>query len=213
MATATTPETRNPFSTVFSGNVPKQQQIQDAVELLLQMLDRPQNPPLAQAWGQTLQGLTGEQLAAAFHTAAITVRGWPSLADILTPIFDEEYLHDWQWLVRNLEIHGTLWLERPAIYAERWRRPGAGIDEWEQGAVITPAIPAPKIPERIVRALQIVGGGTVLDGLSFVARHPGCHGQGPRLQDPLDVTREKFHVEREFRGAWLIVRRRELRGN
>jgi len=109
--------------------------------------------------------------------------------------------------MRGIERHGTRWVDREAVYGERWRKPGAGIDEWEPGKLVEESEAAPVIPARIADALRIAGGGTVLDGLALIANHPAAH--PPRFGG--DQLREKFQIEREFKAAWMAVRKRELR--
>jgi hypothetical protein len=209
MAGTTAAGTANPFLKPFSGKEPRAKQAMWATLMLQEMLDRPKNEKQAELWGQALQSLTGSQLAAGFHAAALTVRGWPTLADVLDPILEEEYAEGWQWLMRGIERYGTRWVDRQAVYGDRWRKPGAAIDEWEPGKLVEPFEPAPIIPSRLAHALEIAGGGNMLDGLSFVGRHPAAHQGTPNTSgDPL---REKFQIEREFKAAWMAVRKRELR--
>lgn len=197
----------NPFSMIFSGSEPKIQQTACAVALLREMLDKPENPRLVNLWAQTLSPFSGDQLAEAFNTVALTSTGWPTLGDITEPILDAEYAADLAWLLRGLKLHKKKWEDRPAIYGRPFRKPGAQMDDWTDGPLLEAAIPAPQIPHRLVHALQVLGSGTVLDGLAELARHPMA---GQYDWDAAEAGKVKFQVEREFRSAWMIVRRREL---
>jgi hypothetical protein len=193
----------------FANSEPKQAQIARAVKILLEALDKPENPALMKRWAQLLLPFRGDQLAEAFTVVALTSKGWPTLGDITEPILDREYSDDLCWLLRNLDRHGVEWQDRPAVYGERWRKPGAKMDDWEPGELKHMAVPAPSIPPRLVDALTAVAGGLVADGLAFLNRHPGTH----NVQLPSDeAARAKFQIEKDFKAAWMIARRRELGG-
>jgi hypothetical protein len=200
--------TQNPFSTLFSGNEPKDKQIQWAVSLLREMLDRPESPRAADLWARLLAIFPGDQLADAFNVVAMTSKGWPTPSDITEPIFEQEYTADFKWLLTELGIHGANWQDRPPVYAEMWRKPGAGIDQWEPGDLKEPAILAPRISERLLQALTIVGG-SWKGGLAFLQRHPAFW--SPRYAGD-EAMRTKAQIEREFKAAWMQARKRELGG-
>ena len=197
----------NPFLRFFSANMPKPVQIEWAVLLLQEILDRPTNKLQAERWGQLLQGVSGEKLAAAFFQAAVTVRDWPRPADILDPILDDECALDLDWLLSGLRRHGWRWEGRDALYGDRWRKPGAGIDEWEPAPIIEPAIPAPEIPQRLRQVLRRLGASTEADGLRVLCHHPGAHNEPLQGEDMLKVKRQ---IEWDFKQAWMAVRKREL---
>jgi hypothetical protein len=200
--------TQNPFSTLFSGNEPKDKQIQWAVSLLREMLDRPESPRAADLWARLLAIFPGDQLADAFNVVAMTSKGWPTPADITEPIFEQEYTADFQWLLAALFRHGVDWQERPAVYADPWREPGAAIDDWQPGELKEPAIPPPPISARILTALAIVGGDSRA-GLAFLQRHPSLL---PSRFNGDEALRTKQQIEREFKAAWMQARKRELGG-
>jgi hypothetical protein len=202
-------EAENPFSTLFKGKEPKQKQIAWAVTMLRQVLERPENPALCQEWAKLLTPFHSDQLAAAFNAVALTSKGWPTLGDITEPILEAEYAADMRWLMSNLRLHGADWGYIPATYGPDYRKPGAGIDEWEHGPKLSAAIPPPEIPARIWAALEMVGAGVKAEGMRFVARHPSAGGV---LISSEDAAKAKYQVEKEFRAAWMAVRRRELGG-
>lgn len=206
MATTST-RPKNPFLTLLSGSEPKQQQVQWAVLALQEMLDRPQNQRQAELWAQILAPIPGEKLAMGFLSASLTVRAWPSLPDIVEPIFEAEYAEEFDWLLHGLREFGWKWQGRPPLYGERTRKPGAGIDDWEDGPLLRQGQAAPKIRKRLFAALQRVGGSNVENGLYFVSQHPGAH-SSPLLGE--DVLKIKFQIEREFKAAWMSVRKLEL---
>jgi hypothetical protein len=201
---------KSPFWTVFNakdGKEAKIKQIQTAVELLREMLDKPENPRQASLWAQALIPFSGDQLAEAFNACALTSKGWPTLGDITEPIFAAEFAADLAWLLQRLKLHKPEWRDRPAIFGPDYRKPGAGIDEWTKGPETHAAVPAPPIPPRLVRALQVLGAGTELDGLTELARHPGAGGV---IADSVESGKARFQVERDFRAAWMMARREEL---
>lgn len=204
-------QSKNPFSMIFSGNEPKIQQTACAVALLREMLDKPENPRLINLWAQTLIPFSGDQLAAAFNTVALTCKGWPTLGDITEPILEAEYAADLAWLLLGLKRHKKAWQDRDPIYGPdiRVRNDAEHHFDFVRGEMLEDAIPAPPIPPRLVHALQVMGSGTVLDGLAELSRHPMT---GAFSWDAAEAGKVKFQTERDFRNAWTIARRRELAG-
>jgi hypothetical protein len=178
-------------------------QLETAVAVLRETLDKPENPRLATLWAQTLMPFRSDQLAEAFNTVALTSKGWPTLGDITEPILDAEYAADWAWIIQGLRRHGVNWQAKPARYGPQWRKPGAGIDDWEPGPLLEAEIPAPEIPRRLVECLARIG------GLVELAKHPAI---GVWQWEPAEAQRIKFQVERDFKAAWMAVRKRELGG-
>ena len=199
MATAS----KNLYSTIFSGKEPKMKQLETAVAVLRETLDKPENPRLATLWAQTLMPFRSDQLAEAFNTVALTSKGWPTLGDITEPILDAEYAADWAWIILGLKRHGSAWQAKPARYGPQWRKAGAGIDDWEPGPLLEAEIPAPEIPRRLVECLARIG------GLAELAKHPAT---GHWQWEPAEAQRIKFQIERDFKAAWMAVRKRELGG-
>ncbi len=159
---------------------------------------------VARTWAQALAVFGEDQLAVAFNTVALTSKGWPTLGDITEPILDAEYAADWAWIILGLKRHGSAWQAKPARYGPQWRKPGAGIDDWEPGPLLEAEIPAPEIPRRLVECLARIG------GLAELAKHPAT---GHDWQwEPAEAQRIKFQIERDFKAAWMAVRKRELGG-
>ena len=202
-----TDDTHNPLTMCFENSEPKQAQIARAVKILLELLDKPENPTLMKRWAQLLTPFSGNQLAEAFNTVALTSKGWPTLGDITGPILEAEYAADLAWLLRGLKLHKRTWQDRPAIYGDRYRKPGADRDDWTDGPLLEASIPAPAIPPRLVHALQVLGSGTVHDGLAELARHPFT---GAYQWDAVESSKVKYQVERDFRKAWDLARHQEL---
>ena len=201
-------ETGNQFSTIFKSSKSKTEKIEMAVSLLRKMSEKPENPVVVKSWARALQVFGEDQLAEAFNSVSLTSTGWPTLGDITAPILDAEYAADLAWLLRGLKLHKREWKDRPAVYGPDYRKPGAGIDDWTRGPLLEAAIPAPPIPPRLVRALQVLGAGTILDGLAELSRHP----QGGGQWDAVEAGKVRFQVERDFKAAWMIARRSELAG-
>lgn len=199
---------KNLFLTIFSGKEPKMKQLQCAAALLRETLSQPENPRVVELWAQMLVSFGSDELAAAFNTVALTTTGWPTLGHITAPILEAEFAADLAWLLRGLKLHKREWRDRPAVYGPDYRKPGAGIDDWTQGPLLEAAVKAPPIPPRLVRALQVLGAGTILDGLTELARHP----QGGGQWDAAEAGKVRFQVERDFKAAWMMARRSELAG-
>jgi len=202
--------TENRFSTIFNSSRSKTSKIEMAVALLRVMLDKPENPPLAAAWANALQTFGDDQLASSFAAAALTSKGWPTLSDITEPILEAEYASDFSWLIAGLRKHGAEWRERPAIYGDRYHKPGAGMDDWEDGPLKEPAVPAPDIPLRLREVLARIGAGQHAAGLAELNRHPLANGY---YADSGEAARTRVAIEREFHTAWMAVRKREVVGS
>ncbi len=197
-------QTENPLLSVFKSSLPKQRQIVLAVEALQEIIGKQANTKQAEMWAKLLMPFRSDQLAEAFNTVALTSKGWPTLGDITEPILDAEYAADWAWIILGLKRHGSAWQAKPARYGPQWRKPGAGIDDWEPGPLLEAEIPAPEIPRRLVECLARIG------GLAELAKHPAT---GHDWQwEPAEAQRIKFQIERDFKAAWMAVRKRELGG-
>lgn len=208
MATQTV--TKNPLMMCFENSEPKPVQIARAVKILLELLGKPENPVLMERWAQLLQPIPGEQLAVAFTAAALTCTGWPTLGDITGPIFDQEFADELAWILVGLRRHKRDWQDRDAVYGPQKRVPGDGQFDWVRGDLIEAAIPAPTIPRRLREALGVLGAtGDLGDGLEQMSRHPAV---GAIHWDAVEAGKVKFQIERDFRSAWMVVRRRELAG-
>ena len=203
-----TDDTHNPLRMCFENSEPKQAQIARAVKILLELLDKPENPTMMKRWAQLLTPFSGDQLAEAFNTVALTSTGWPTLGDITAPILEAEYAEDLAWLLQGLRLHKKGWRDREAIYGPAYRKPGAHMDDWTAGPLLEAVIPAPAIPPRLVAALRVLGAsGVIADGLAELARHPASGGYPV---DAAEVGKVKFQVERDFKAAWMMARRKEL---
>jgi hypothetical protein len=84
------------------------------------------------------------------------------------------------------------------------------MDDWTAGPLIEAAIPAPAIPPRLQAALRVLGAsGDVADGLAELARHPATNAYA---WDAVEAGKVRYQVERDFKDAWMAVRKRELGG-
>lgn len=207
---ATEPENLT-FSQIFEGPESKQQQTEWAVRLLQSLMDKPENPKTARQWAQALQTFRGEQLATAFTTVALTSRGWPTLGDITEAILEQEYADERQWILHKLDRHGREWKDRDPVYGEGVIiRGGPDGPRVERGPMVKPAEAAPEIPPRIKAALEILGGGSLTEGLREMNRHPATG--NCQYENGQESGKAKFNLERDFKAAWYTVRRRELGG-
>jgi len=204
-----TDDTHNPLRMCFENSEPKQAQIARAVKILLELLDKPENPTMMKRWAQLLQPFSGEQLATAFNAVALTSNGWPTLGNITDQVLEAEWAEESVWMYQALRRHSTDWHDRDAVYSQLKRVPGGKMDEFLPQTIITPAVPAPVIPPRLVAAITLMGGGALKDGLRELAKHPACHAY---QWDAAEASKMAFQVNRDFRSAWLAVRKRELGG-
>ena len=202
----------NPLLSVFrKSTISKIEQITLAIEMLQEGMDHKVNPQQVGQWVRALQSFNGEQLAIAFNWDFLTCQGWPTLNDITSPIFEEEYAADLTWLLLGLKRHKKTWKDREPIYGPdvRVRNDAESHFDFVRGEMLEAAIPAPPIPPRLMHALQVMGAGTVADGLAELSRHPMT---GAFSWDAAEAGKVKFQTERDFKAAWTIARRRELAG-
>lgn len=192
----------NPFSSVFSGSNPKQKQINLAVEMLLETLDKPPNPRMQKSWAVQLADFSSDQLAFGFRAATLACDGFPKIQDVVRPILDAEFLADYSWLLSNLKIHGPKWRDRPAELGEPRRGDSNDQESLYVRDVLSLAVKAPAIPERLREGLYAFGNGDQARGLELLARHPFASG------GEIDL-REKRQLDEAFRAAWDGVRVRE----
>lgn len=171
------------------------------------MLGKTIQAAVLEGWAQRLQSFTPEQLGGAFIAAEATLDAWPSVSVIVNAIFEAEYADDLRWLIQSLKLHKRDWLDREAIYGPDFRLPGAHRDDWQKGPLLEAAIAAPAISARLQRALQLLGHGTVKDGLAELSRHPAA---GAFQWDAAEAGKVRFQIEKEFKAAWMIARRQEL---
>lgn len=197
----------NPFSSVFSGSEPKPRQIELALELLYESLDKPMNPKMAKAWASQLQALSGEQLAVGFRAATLNCDGFPKPKDVMHAIWDSEFPVDYAWLLAKLTIHRPEWRDRGPVYCEIYRNPDIQAKDGYLRDEIEPAQWAPPMPARLKAALEIFGTGSMTDGLTLLYKHPNC---GRIDYDALETLRVRRQLDDSFRAAWTQARTREL---
>jgi len=211
--------TPNPFEKLFGVAEPLRDRIIAAAGYLRLALDLPPaNPEMLMAWSEILTCFDSKQLAQAFNVASLTVASWPKPADIAQQLFEQEFAADYAWIIQNLKLHKVEWKDREPLYSES--RTEFYEDENGKPArrervreILKPAIPAPAIPARIKRALEIYGANGLTSGLRMLYNHPEIGGSfGPDPLSSTELVRLKGDIDRGFRAAWMQARRESLGG-
>ena len=109
-----------------------------------------------------------------------------------------------QWVLRYLEHHGV----------EARPRGGAvtfGDDETGRRVILStsPVIEAPAIPEDYAAALEMLGGGTMRQGLRYVSQHPVVKGWDGVSGDVASRTAER--IEGQWIRCYLQTMRKKSR--
>jgi hypothetical protein len=195
----------NPFLSVFSesNGKTKLQQIEMAVEMLLESMNQPPNPRLQKSWPNLLQAISGEDLAHGFYAASLKNDGFPKMKEITSPIFERQFTADYAWLLTNLKRHRKEWKNWGPILGPYRRIPGGTPDDVYPRVVLEPMIPAPAIPERIKAALVTFGNGSLERGLANLDKHPDME----RWEwDANEAMRYRKQIDDGFRAAWMTAR-------
>jgi hypothetical protein len=189
------------YPALFTQNFPVRVLAIIATARLGLALSQPLEHQQLEIWADRLQSFSPEELTAAFISAEESVEAWPTPAKIIQPILAKRMQADLDWILKHLKIHGIEWADKP-----EGRKP-ASYDPndkrlWIPGDLI-PAIPAPKIPERIRAAVTYLGHGDFTAGLKEMKFHP----QLLRNElEPEEHGRQKDRVEKAFRAAWMQAR-------
>lgn len=209
MGTTNTTQVKNPYRICFADSKPKEAQIARAVMILLETQGKPRNLVLMERWAQMLQGFSGDQLAESFFAVSLRATGWPTIGDITREIFDREFQVDYAWLLENLRRHSAAWNDLPALYENGPRELGGSLDDVPV-VCVKHAIPAPQIPLRTVRALELFAAAhNTAPGLAKLSIHPEAT---TRPEEPAEAQRVRQALDKEFRAAWQIARQEELAG-
>ena len=210
-ANATSTAQITDYPELFQSSTPLENRIAQAAARLAMVLNKPMTTPMILAWAQRLKGFSPSQLTEAFIAAEATLDSWPAPSAIVNGIFEAEYAADLTWLLLGLKRHKKTWKDREPIYGPdvRMRNDAESHFDFVRGEMLEAAIPAPPIPPRLMHALQVMGAGTVADGLAELSRHPMT---GAFSWDAAEAGKVKFQTERDFKAAWTIARRRELAG-
>jgi hypothetical protein len=150
---------------------------------------------------EELKSETPEMLAMAFMEFRKTGERFPKPADFVKPIRNREFAADYAWLLRNLKEHGPTWKDSPERLGELKRIPGMGPDDFYPREILEPAIPAPAMPPRIAKAVEIYGHGNRESALRRLYRHPDCKGG-----TDADSLRAQRDLDLGFRAAWDLAR-------
>jgi hypothetical protein len=186
---------------LFATSEPLHEQIRTAAARLGMVADRVIPSPTLEAWAQTLGRFSAAELASAFDTAELTMEAWPTPAKVAKLIIDGRFFADYAWLLRNLKEHGPTWKDSPERLGELKRIPGMGPDDFYPREILEPAIPAPPMPPRIAKAVEIYGHGNRESALREFYGHPDCKGGNSG-----ETLRARRDLDLGFRAAWDLAR-------
>jgi hypothetical protein len=148
-----------------------------------------------------LSGQNLELLKAALAEHLATGDHFPKPGEIVRPIRNREFAADYAWLLRNLKEHGPTWKDSSERLGDLKRIPGMGPDDFYPRDVLEAAIPAPSMPPKIAKALEIYGHGDRESALREFYAHPDC--KGGNNSESLRARRD---LDTGFRAAWDLAR-------
>jgi len=171
------------------------------------------DPAVLRVWAQRLEEYSPEQLTRAFNRAECEIAAWPAVSQLVEFIERDLYDAALALVLTGLRRYGIEWKDREAYRtADKWdfhspealAHPDGRIN---RGGKHIPAEPAPKIPERMEKALCSFGfTGKREDGLRRLLR------DHPYFWDDNTVWKTGQHglqadtIDRDLWAAWMAVR-------
>ena len=190
------------YKALFSTKSPKRFQIKAAATRLGYVLGKVLESTMLEVWAEKLERFNQSQLTAAFDRAENEVAAFPAISHIVGYIeraqFDEQYLT----ILKHVRWHTVDWLDRPA-YRDPEKYDWSGTDRVVIEGTVHPAEPAPVIPARMQRALELFGSGARRDGLVRLMRdHPNLwHEEQER--ETGQHSRQAALLEKDLLACWL----------
>lgn len=161
-----------------------------------------------QAWVQNLERYSPSELLYAFERAEREVAAFPTPAHLVEMIETRRFHEALAVVLTGLPTHGIDWLDIPE--RQTWRYAAAhetahtNCRGRERVVLWIPAVPAPKIPEQMVRALGVFGGtGRVSDGLKRLKHDHPALWNGNHEVEPGAHGRQQAAMESDLFRAWM----------
>ena len=169
------------------------------------------DPAVLRVWAQRLEGYSPEQLTRAFNRAECEIAAWPAVSQIVEFIERDLFDAAFTLVLQGLKLHGCEWKD-----VEAWKE----SDTWDMTSAaaiklndrilvrgkIHPAIPAPKIPERMERALGSFGfTGKREDGLRRLLRDEPCFWDNLTSWKTGQHSIQSNAIARDLWAAWMAT--------
>jgi hypothetical protein len=173
------------------------------------MLGKVLDPAVMRLWAQVLEKYSPEQLTHGFNRTEREVSAWPAVAQLVGIIERDEFDAALALVLKGIKRHGYDWQDR-----EAW----AEGDKWDYHSdeakklgdrikivgKVHPAEPAPAIPARMVKTLELFGrGGDFREGLKRIWRDDPFFWTGETERETGQHGRQVGQIERDLWACWL----------
>ena len=197
------------YAQLFATKESKTAQIKRATTRLGVATGKALSPATLEIWAQNLQSYSTERLIGAFERAEGEVAAFPAVAHLKAYLDQAEFDHWFSVVLVGMPKHGPDWKE-----VEAWK----SADKWDfhsaeaiaKGDRILipgiwhPAIPAPELPERMVKALGLFGDtGKMRDGLIRLNRDSPAFWTGDTERNIGDHSRLASLIRKDLYACWL----------
>jgi len=198
------------YSQIFQVSQPITERIKAATVRLQTIKGRDLNASTLAAWIEQLSQFAPEPLAAAFNRTEREVPAFPDVSHIIQILDRAEFDSYFALVIKGLRRHGYDWQDR-----EAWRE----CDKWDWhspealahpdgrinlGGKIHAAEPAPAIPARMLKALELFGGEDDFKiGLRRLYRDWPGYWDGDTVRDTGQHSRQAALIEKDLLACWL----------
>lgn len=188
------------YKQLFNSSETLQVQIAQATARLGLMTGRALEAPQLLGWVQNLEKYNPSRLTHAFERVEREVAAFPAVSHIVAILDRDEYDLQVALVLRGIQRHGYKWLDRPGwreeIFdeVERIHRPGP----------VHPPEPAPEIPLRMKRALELFGRqDDFREGLVRLWRDDPAFWTGETERETGQHGRQVNAIDKDLFACWL----------
>jgi len=196
------------YKAILTTSEPLQAQLAAAISRLALMTGKLLQREVLDGWIQNLESYSSERLIPAFERVEREVAAFPAVSHVVQILDRAEFDAAFALVLRGLPRYGVEWRDR-----EGWKDP----DTWDwhsEEAVrlgdrirvvgkIHPPEPAPVIPARMVRALELFGQTGLMEaGLRRLKRDSPALWTAETEHNPGDHGRIAGAIERELWDCW-----------
>jgi len=198
------------YAQLFSTKESTRIQVKKAAARLGYVTGRVLEPMLLEGWAQNLETYSPSLLQAAFERVEREVAAFPAVSHIIQILDRAEFDSYFALVIKGLRRHGYDWQDR-----EAWRE----CDKWDWhspealahpdgrinlGGKIHAAEPAPAIPARMLKALELFGGEDDFKiGLRRLYRDWPGYWDGDTVRDTGQHSRQAALIEKDLLACWL----------
>ena len=197
------------YAQLFATKESKTAQIKRATGRLAVATGKALTAATLEIWAQNLQSYSTERLIGAFERAEGEVAAFPAVAHLKAYLDQAEFDHWFAVVLNGMPKHGPDWKE-----VEAWKAP----DKWDYHSeeaiangdrilvvgALHPAIPAPELPERMIKALGLFGDtGKMRDGLIRLNRDCPAFWTSDTERNIGDHSRLASLIRKDLFACWL----------